>query len=95
MWLNHLDCLKKYYNTALYLWLGRGFKYKNSFLLYDLNFQYPSWFGNEDIHKGMRSNLLRKDYNHYSQFGWNEPTDLPYIWPVKEKKIYQKTDIIL
>lgn len=28
----------------------------------------------------MRSNLLRKDYEYYKQFGWTEPINLPYIW---------------
>jgi len=25
--------------------------------------------------------LLRKDFNYYSQYGWQEQNDLPYIWP--------------
>jgi hypothetical protein len=28
------------------------------------------------------SNLIRKNPQHYSQYGWTEPQDLPYIWPV-------------
>lgn len=41
----------------------------------------PSWLGDEDFHASHRSNLLRKDPVYYSQFGWVEPDDLPYIWP--------------
>ena len=41
----------------------------------------PPWLGNEDFHASHRSNLLRKDPEYYSQFGWTEPHDLEYIWP--------------
>lgn len=43
---------------------------------------YPPWFGWDDLHASHRSNLLRKDSDYYSQFGWSEPNDLPYCWPV-------------
>lgn len=42
----------------------------------------PLWLGTESFHASHRSNLLRKDPIWYSQFGWTEPNDLPYIWPV-------------
>lgn len=42
---------------------------------------YPPWFGVPEFHASHRSNLLRKDFRHYSQFGWAEPIDLPYAWP--------------
>jgi hypothetical protein len=42
----------------------------------------PSWLGNAEFHASHRSNLLRKDPEHYSQFGWQEPNDLEYVWPV-------------
>ena len=41
----------------------------------------PKWLGNKKFHASHRSNLLRKDREWYSQFGWTEPDDLPYIWP--------------
>lgn len=44
----------------------------------------PTWLGNPQFHASHRSNLLRKDPLHYSQFGWTEPNDLPYYWPTKE-----------
>lgn len=43
----------------------------------------PTWFGNDKLHSSHRSNLLRKDPVWYGQFGWTEPSDLPYFWPVK------------
>lgn len=42
---------------------------------------YPPWLWDEDLHASHRSNLLRKDPEHYGQFGWTEPNDLPYVWP--------------
>ncbi len=42
----------------------------------------PSWFGDEAFHASHRSNLLRKNPEWYGQFGWTEPHDLPYVWPV-------------
>lgn len=41
----------------------------------------PDWLGYGDLHLSHRSNLLRKMPEHYSQFHWNVPDDLPYIWP--------------
>ena len=43
---------------------------------------YPPWFGNEKIHASHRSNLLRKDPEFYGKYGWTEPDNLEYVWPV-------------
>lgn len=43
----------------------------------------PSWLGSPAFHASHRSNLLRKDPVWYRKFGWAEPADLPYVWPVK------------
>lgn len=42
----------------------------------------PPWLGDESIHASHRSNLIRKDPEYYSKFGWSEARDLPYVWPV-------------
>jgi hypothetical protein len=42
----------------------------------------PAWLGDEAFHASHRSNLLRKDPDWYGRFGWTEPPDLPYVWPV-------------
>ena len=44
----------------------------------------PWWWGNYQFHASHRSNLLRKDPEYYSRFGWIEPNDLPYFWPTRE-----------
>ena len=47
------------------------------------NTGFPKWL-NQDFCSSHRSNLLRKDFSWYKQFGWLEPDNLPYIWPRKE-----------
>lgn len=47
------------------------------------NNSLPFWLGNELFHSSHRSNLLRKDYDFYSKYGWTETTSLPYYWPVQ------------
>jgi pyrimidine dimer DNA glycosylase len=42
----------------------------------------PPWLGLEALHASHRSNLLRKDPEFYGRYGWSEPPDLPYVWPV-------------
>jgi len=42
----------------------------------------PLWIGNKKFHDSHKSNLLRKDFEWYSQFSWDVPDDLPYYWPV-------------
>lgn len=85
MWKGCEEALKVYHNWAICKWVSRG--YKNTMLLLktDLNkLRFPDWFGNEKFHASHRSNLLRKYPEHYSQFNWTEPNDMPYFWPTKE-----------
>lgn len=42
----------------------------------------PLWLGDDTFHASHRSNLLRKSPDHYARFGWSEPADLPYVWPI-------------
>ena len=43
----------------------------------------PTWLGDEAFHASHRSNLLRKAPDWYEQFGWTDPHDLEYVWPVQ------------
>ena len=97
-WLNHpAVCMWKGYEGSLIVygacicleWRRRGFldnlgaEFEN---LYCATVEGPTakppWIGREDIHASHRSNLLRKDSEFYGKFGWAEPDDLPYLWPV-------------
>jgi hypothetical protein len=60
-----------------------SYGYKNNMKLYEVSeYDLPRWIGNEDFHNSHKSNLLRKDYNFYSKYGWNIESDLPYIWSI-------------
>lgn len=45
--------------------------------------EHPPWIGDKDFHDSHKSNLLRKDPDYYSQFKWDVPMDLPYVWPLQ------------
>jgi hypothetical protein len=76
------SALPVYQNYTIQEWVNRG--YKNNMQFEEILIQspqMPSWFGDEEFHRSHRSNLLRKDYEYYSQF-FDEPTNLEYSWPV-------------
>ena len=86
MWKGHEAALGLYMNHCILEWVGRG---------YNNNMQYskiiasqvvlPDWFGDNSFHASHRSNLLRKNFEHYSQFGWEENSELEYVWPVRKQ----------
>ena len=87
MWKGHEDWLATYAAVVCREWISRGCRDT----LHDqfvevasrLPIQpYPSWLGLSEFHASHRSNLLRKYPEHYSRFGWAEPDDLEYVWPV-------------
>jgi hypothetical protein len=43
----------------------------------------PPWIGDEQVHESHRSNLLRKEPEHYRKFWPELRDDLPYVWPVE------------
>jgi hypothetical protein len=68
-------------------WKRRG--YNNTMAMFKprLGESYPDppWLGDEAVHASHRSNLLRKNPTHYGQFGWEESTDLEYVWPESDR----------
>jgi hypothetical protein len=46
--------------------------------------ELPPWLGDEDFHRSHRSALLQKDPSYYGRW-FDEPTDLPYIWPASDR----------
>lgn len=89
MWKNYEMCLCFYIEQMIYECKTREFKYsKNLQTLYEYfdmiketKTDIPCWLGDERLHKSHRSNLLRKDFNHYIKY-WDCPDNLPYYWPV-------------
>lgn len=82
MWRGYRAALILYRNLCIEEWIHRGFTNTMEILPIEDDILYPSWFGDDRIHASHRSNLLRKDPKYYGQFGWKEPNDMPYFWPV-------------
>ena len=88
MWRGSEWWLAQYHHNIVNEWAKRGYadttKDKVLQIVYNnlLGTLVPPWLGDERVHKTHRSNLLRKDPAHYSQFGWTEPNNLLYYWPV-------------
>ena len=89
MWAGYEDALKYYANCMITEWKKRG--YNNTMEYYTVNtdeIKYPQWIGNEEFHKSHRMNLLRKDYDFYSD-KFNEVAtsyeieSYPYWWPTE------------
>jgi hypothetical protein len=93
MWKGYEQALLYYGKCICIEWIKRG--YKDTLLIKfekelekeyceedieDYMYNKPFWLGNQKFHSAMRSNLLRKNKEWYSQFGWKEPDNLPYIW---------------
>lgn len=87
MWKGHVEALKMYYNYCIDEWVARGYNNNmEKFQVDTVGFKVPKWWGDEEFHASHRSNLLRKDPEHYGKFGWNETPDLPYQWPIECSK---------
>jgi hypothetical protein len=82
MWVSYEDALKFYYNCCVIEWISRN--YRNTMPLMNIpcvqEIDFPPWIGDDRFHASHRSNLLRKDRDFYSQFGWSEPDNLEYVW---------------
>lgn len=90
MWRGHEYQLCLYGMSVCVEWTNRGYV-DNQFEWFEAqiaampdntNMREPKWLGDPAFHAAHRSNLLRKSPEHYGQFGWQEPPDLPYVWPV-------------
>lgn len=93
MWAGHELALLVYGIVVCREWRRRGFndnlgrEFEQAYSRrrpYAVRNRYPPWFGNPELHASHRSNLLRKDAEYYGRFGWREPPDLPYCWPVSK-----------
>jgi hypothetical protein len=89
MWKGHESSLIVYATCVCFEWRRRGFLDNLGSEFIDLYCAVgetpavkPHWVSHEPFHASHRSNLLRKDSKFYGKFGWAEPDDLPYIWPV-------------
>ena len=89
MWTPYVPALKQYTNIIITEWIGRG--YNNNMEFYDIdNVEYPDWLGDERFHASHRANLLRKDFDYYSQFKWRENSESPYVWRDENNLWYEQ-----
>lgn len=91
MWRGHLSWLLDYADAMNVEWRRRRGKNHGAWenmwidhadraLITDAR---PLWLGRPDLHRSHRSNLLRKDPDHYGPlFEAELPNDLAYVWPV-------------
>ena len=94
MWRGYENALLVYSYSMCFEWIRRGYKDSlgdefvaaYSLRTYsapeDAGLIKPPWAAMEELYTSHRSNLLRKDKDFYGKFGWTEPDDLPYVWPV-------------
>lgn len=82
MWRGHENALAFYHNAMIFEWKKRGYNNGMGLLSFKPHVVFPPWLGDPKFHASHRSNLLRKDYEFYKKFNWQEPDDLPYVWPV-------------
>ena len=94
MWKPYVNALKHYTNIMIREWISRG--YNNNMELYEVDemvnddmVHFPHWLGDERVHSSHRANLLRKDYEYYSQFNWTESPESPYVWHDVDNKFYE------
>lgn len=88
MWRGYTLALANYGLAICREWQERGYKdtcYQkiSAYLTFpEEGILLPPWFGQPNFHAAHRSNLLRKDPVFYGQYGWSEPPNLPYVWPI-------------
>jgi len=81
MWEGHATALAWYYDIIVLEWISRGYTNTMSPLKVSLeSIVMPPFIGDKAFHDSHKSNLLRKDYIFYSQYNWQVPDNLPYIW---------------
>mgnify|MGYP001578664664 FL=1 len=89
MWRPYVPALKLYTNIIITEWISRG--YNNNMKFYDTTgVEYPDWLGNKEFHASHRANLIRKDFDWYSQYKWSENSESPYVWRDENLDWYQQ-----
>ena len=97
MWAGYEVALCDYSIEIAKEWISRGFKDTtlewfedcrdglvaiNCFASGNSIRSLPSWVGSRKLHQSHRSNLLRKEPNHYRKYWPKLKDDIPYLWPV-------------
>jgi hypothetical protein len=82
MWMGYSVALIAYEFACATEWQNRGYPLITPTIgKIDHAYDLPKWIGNEQLHSSHRSNLLRLNYRHYSQFNWTDEPGSLYYWP--------------
>ena len=85
MWRGHEAGLAHYGVTMCRAWVGLGYKDtcldKIAAIVTPDPDDLPWWWGNELVVESHRSNLVRKDPEHYSRLWPAVTPGMPYMWP--------------
>mgnify|MGYP003676208942 FL=1 len=84
MWKGYEEALLLYKNKMIEEWILRGYNNTMEMIGVSDDVVMPPWLGNDRVHGSHRSNLLRKDWEFYSQYKWIESDDLDYYWYTEE-----------
>lgn len=92
MWRGHENALALYGMVVCEVWLERGYKdtcWAKINAYYDKSkpTTMPSWFGMTDLHTSHKSNLIRKNPDHYKQLWPDIPDNIPYVWSTNKVSI--------
>ena len=93
MWKGYEYSLAEYGLQMCEEWLSRGFKdslyQRFADALDSLPYsERPWWVSDDSLHKTHQSNLLRKDFTHYSRY-FHIQNDLPYVWPLRTEQTFR------
>ncbi len=89
MWRGHEGALAQYICAMCDEWEARGYVDNVRAQVLELwkvnnfsneSFNRPWWWGKHKFHRSHKSNLKRKDPDHYR---FDVPDDLPYTWPTQ------------
>jgi Pyrimidine dimer DNA glycosylase len=88
MWVDSINCLKLYYNTMVNEWVRQGYNNTQPIFRVHGKIKPPIWFNSRKLYSSHRANLLRKDFNFYSKYGWKEQPTKGYYWPIRKENYY-------
>lgn len=99
MWRGHAYALAHYGYLCCVEWINRGYNDTMSWRFYDAmesmrcdnilesgtwNLQRPSWLTDDAVIVTHKSNLIRKDPEHYQPHWPDIPDNLEYLWPTND-----------
>lgn len=85
MWRGYEVALARYGLAICNEWKSRGYKDtcadKIRPYCYGKRAKYPKWLGSRKFHLSHKSNLIRKNPEHYRYY-FDVSSDIEYVWPV-------------